>query len=89
MPIILRNLRIENCEICADVGDHANQGIEGILRFEITGVSNKEKTVNLFYPPRPESIPPTPKDGKVHSVTAILTVGNKEKKETNPLLFCT
>lgn len=90
MPIILRNLRIENCEICVDVGDHANQGITGTLKFEISGHLTKEKQVELWYPPRTENIPPTPKTGNVHTVTAILTANGESKHETKPLLlqFC-
>jgi hypothetical protein len=88
MPIILRNLRIENCEICVDIGDHANQGIAGILKFEISGESAKEKKVKLFFPPRTECITPTQRDGKIHTVTAILTAGGEVEQETKALLFC-
>lgn len=88
MPIILRNLRIENCEICVDVGDYANQGVEGTLRFEISGQPPKERKVNLFYPPRTEGIPPTPRTGKIHTVKATLTAGSESKDEAKPLQFC-
>lgn len=91
MDLILSDLRIQDCEICCDIGDLADQGAEGTLKFEYLADGQpivKEKTVTLHYPPRTESIPPTPHTGKVHSVKAILTDGNKSTTSQKHLRFC-
>ena len=84
--LILENLRYEVCELWVDVGDTADEGVEGTLTFEIADLPSKSKTVKLFFPARKEGIPPTPKTGKTHMVIAKLTVGAKTKS-VGPLIF--
>lgn len=91
MAIILRDLRMNgtgNCEITVNVGDHLDQGLVANLKIEIEGHPTLEKEVNLYYPPRKVSFPVTPRDGRVHTVKAILTANGNIKNQTRPLLFC-
>jgi len=91
MDLVLKNLRIEDCEICCDVGEYSNQGKNGTLTFEFKVDNNpvkRQKAVKLYYPPQKASIPPTPHTGLVHSVVATLVMDTQTKSERQDLQFC-
>lgn len=87
MPIIVQNLRMENCDIAVDVGDTANQGTNGTLEIYVSGNKTCSKTVSLFNK-LTTVLCPAERDGNNHNVEAILTTSDETDKDTAVLRFC-
>lgn len=79
---------ITDCQIGVVVGDAANRGTKGTLTVLIDGHVPMVKVVDLVYPPKLELFPNTPKDGKVHTVTATLVSLNDTNSDYAVIQLC-
>lgn len=88
MPIIISNLRLDQCKVKVDIGDTANQGDSATLKLYVGESIQEERSVELYYPPNTETFE-VPRDGLNYHVKAVLTSSDESKDTDRLLSFCT